>query len=84
MVSAKGRRPIWAIRPLTPDLWPALEDLFGRHGASNGCWCMYWRLGSAYFKRPREENKASFREVVEREARCARNGPLPCKAAASS
>ena len=33
------------IRPLTPDLWPALEDLFGKGGASNGCWCMYWRLG---------------------------------------
>jgi hypothetical protein len=29
------------IRPLTSDLWPALEDLFGEHGAVNGCWCMY-------------------------------------------
>ena len=36
------------IVPLTPNLWPALEDLFGRWGASNGCWCMYWRLGGAY------------------------------------
>jgi GNAT superfamily N-acetyltransferase len=36
------------IRPLTPDLWPALEDLFGKNGACNGCWCMYWRIGSAY------------------------------------
>jgi hypothetical protein len=27
------------IRPLTPELWPALEDLFGKHGACNGCWC---------------------------------------------
>ena len=34
------------IRPLTPDLWPALEDLFGKRGASNGCWCMYWRAGA--------------------------------------
>jgi hypothetical protein len=33
-----------AILPLTPDLWPALEDLFGKWGASNGCWCMYWRI----------------------------------------
>ena len=53
------------IRPLTPDLWPALEDLFGQNGACNGCWCMYGRIGSAYRKRPREENKADFREVVE-------------------
>jgi len=36
------------IRPVTPDLWPALENLFGKWGASNGCWCMYWRLGGAY------------------------------------
>ena len=25
---------------------------------------MYWRIGSAYRKRPREKNKAAFREVV--------------------
>jgi len=55
-----------AIRPLTPDLWPALEDLFGTLGACNGCWCMYWRIGAAYRKRPAEQNKAAFREVVKR------------------
>lgn len=54
------------IRPLTPDLWPALEDLFGRSGASNGCWCMYWRLGPAYRERPREKNKAALRTLVKR------------------
>ena len=54
------------IRPLTPDLWPALEDLFGKSGASNGCWCMYWRIGSAYYKRPREKNKAALRKIVQR------------------
>ena len=54
------------MRSLTPDLWPALEDLFDENGACNGCWCMYWRIGSAYRKRPRRANKAAFREVVER------------------
>jgi GNAT superfamily N-acetyltransferase len=58
------------IRPLTPDLWPALEDLFGELGACNGCWCMYWRIGAAYRRQPREKNKAAFREVVRR-------GPSP-------
>ena len=53
------------IVPLTSDLWPVLEDLFGRSGASNGCWCMYWRIGSAY-KRPRGQNKEALREIVER------------------
>src|SRR5436190_20118919 len=54
------------IRPLTPDLWPALEDLFGENGAVGGCWCMYWRVGRAYRERPPEENRAAFREVVKR------------------
>src|SRR5260221_11084064 len=58
------------ILPLTPILWPALEDLFGEKGACNGCWCMYWRIGNAYRKKPRETNKAAFHEVVKR-------GPAP-------
>ena len=53
------------IRPLTPDLWPALEDLFGKLGACNGCWCMYWRIGGAYRKRSGEKNKAAFHEIVK-------------------
>ena len=55
-----------AMRPLTPDLWPAFTDLFGKNGACNGCWCMYWRIGSAYRHRPRKHNKAAFRQVVKR------------------
>jgi GNAT superfamily N-acetyltransferase len=58
------------IRPLTPDLWPALEDLFGKSGACNGCWCMYWRIGSMYHNRPREKNKKAFQGVVK-------HGPPP-------
>ena len=54
-----------AIRPVTPDLWPALENLFGKWGASNGCWYMYWRLGGAYRGR-REENKETLRKIVKR------------------
>ena len=59
-----------AVRPLTPDLWPQLEELFGPVGACNGCWCMYWRIGSAYTQRPRDENKAAFRKIVTK-------GPAP-------
>jgi GNAT superfamily N-acetyltransferase len=59
-----------AIRPLTPSLWPALEALFGKSGASNGCWCMYWRIGPEYHKRPREKNKSAFRRIVKQ-------GPAP-------
>jgi len=44
-----------------------MEDLFGKHGACNGCWCMYWRLGSAYFfERTREQNRRALRALVRR------------------
>jgi len=69
MAVSKSRMKL-TLRQLTPGLWPALEDLFGKNGACNGCRCMYWRIGSAYRKRPREHNKAAFREVVK-------HGPPP-------
>jgi GNAT superfamily N-acetyltransferase len=53
-----------AIRPLTLELWPALEDLFGRSGASSGCWCMFWRLGPGYYQRPREQNKDALKALA--------------------
>jgi len=58
------------VRPLTSDLWPALEDLFGTLGACNGCWCMYWRIGAEYRKRPREQNRDDFRKIID-------DGPPP-------
>jgi GNAT superfamily N-acetyltransferase len=69
--SRSGRTTIlpcmpFRVAPLTPDLWPALEDLFGKNGACNGCWCMYWRIGAAYRRTPRDKNKAAFREIVKR------------------
>jgi GNAT superfamily N-acetyltransferase len=53
------------IYPLTLDRLPALEDLFGEQRVVNCCWCMYWRIGSDYRKRPREANKAAFCELVK-------------------
>jgi GNAT superfamily N-acetyltransferase len=71
MIAKEGRYLMKLdIRPLTADLWPALEDLFGKNGACNGCWCMYWRIGAAYRKRPREKNRAAFRKIVK-------SGPPP-------
>jgi GNAT superfamily N-acetyltransferase len=58
------------IVPLTPDRWRALEDLFGERGACNGCWCMYWRIGSDYRKLGSKSNKRAFRKVVKQ-------GPSP-------
>lgn len=53
-----------AVRPVMRTSWPALVDLFGSGGASNGCWCMYWVLGAEYHKRPRSENKQQLRSAV--------------------
>jgi GNAT superfamily N-acetyltransferase len=58
------------VRPLTPDCWPALEDLFAECAVCSRCWCMYWRIGAAYRKNPGRTNKETFRRVVTR-------GPAP-------
>lgn len=60
----------WTIRPVTPELWPALESLFNTTGPVGRCWCMYWRIGADYRRQPPEENKAGLQSVVE-------NGPPP-------
>ena len=52
------------VSPVTAEQWPALEDLFGRAGASNGCWCMYWRIGPRYRDRPREDNKRDLERLA--------------------
>jgi GNAT superfamily N-acetyltransferase len=58
------------VEPLTADRWPALTELFGRSGASNGCWCMYWLLGPDYHRRPRDQNEQALRDA-------ATTGPSP-------
>ncbi|WP_022882914.1 GNAT family N-acetyltransferase [Gryllotalpicola ginsengisoli] len=55
----------YQVLPATAPLWPALERLFGRGGASNGCWCMYWLLGPEYHRRDRALNRQALRASVE-------------------
>lgn len=50
------------VRPLTPDLWPAFEDLFGKQGACYGCWCTHFRLPPAV---RRENDRSSNREFIK-------------------
>ena len=58
------------VRELTADLWPALDELFSTQGPVGRCWCMYWRIGAAYRKRPATANREDFHAVVE-------EGPAP-------
>lgn len=54
------------ISPLTPDLWPAFEDLFGKQGACYGCWCTYFRMPPATRRESnRERNKDHIRARIE-------------------
>jgi predicted GNAT family acetyltransferase len=55
-----------AILPLTPDLWPAFEDLFGKQGACYGCWCTHFRLPpAARRENNRERNKDHIKARIE-------------------
>jgi GNAT superfamily N-acetyltransferase len=52
--------------PLTPERWGELEKLFGKRGASGGCWCMWWKQTRAEFDRQRgEPNRLAFKAIVE-------------------
>lgn len=39
--------------PLTTKRWDDMVALFGTHGGYAGCWCMFWRLDRADFKKLR-------------------------------
>jgi GNAT superfamily N-acetyltransferase len=51
------------IEPLTPERWPDLEALFGKGGASYGCWCMFFRRASGEASRA-AENRADLEALT--------------------
>ena len=58
--------PSFQFHPATPERWPDLEGLFGKNGANAGCWCMFWRLDRAMFKKTKGEgNHQILRQIVE-------------------
>jgi predicted GNAT family acetyltransferase len=57
--------------PLTPDLWPAFEHVFGKQGACAGCWCTYWRMPRKQYDEARgTDAKQFFKQRVK-------HGPPP-------
>jgi GNAT superfamily N-acetyltransferase len=55
------------IYPATAERWKDIETLFGPKGAYAGCWCMFWRLDRADFKRLKGEGtKAVLKEMTSR------------------
>lgn len=61
----------FAILPLTPELWTAFEDLFGKQGACYGCWCTYFRLRPAVRK---VTDSAGKKEIIRQRIEA---GPPP-------
>jgi predicted GNAT family acetyltransferase len=55
-----------AFRPLTPDRWDDLVDLFGpERGACAGCWCMWPRVRGVDFKAmTRTARRDAFKAIV--------------------
>ena len=55
-------------RPLTPDDWPVVVELFGANGACGGCWCMWWRRprgGKLWEQKKGRPNRDAFRRLVK-------------------
>jgi GNAT superfamily N-acetyltransferase len=53
------------VEPLTADRWPDLEALFGRGGASYGCWCMFFRRSSTEMASAKSaDNRASLQALA--------------------
>ena len=61
-----------AVKPLTPDTWADLIELFGRPGASiaRGCYCMCYRRSGKHETAPgvsySESNKRALKALVDR------------------
>ena len=52
------------VAPLTPGLWPVLEELLDQGGPAARCWCMAYRVGPAYRRRSADVNRADLHAVV--------------------
>src|ERR1700678_3902755 len=56
-----------SVRPLTPEDWPVIAQLFGANGACGGCWCMWWRVpqgGKQWHESKGAKNREAFRRLI--------------------
>ncbi|HEY3294803.1 MAG TPA: GNAT family N-acetyltransferase [bacterium] len=55
-----------SFKPVSAEVWPDLEALFGERGACGGCWCMYWRISRKEFNAQKGDgNKKAFKKIVK-------------------
>lgn len=60
-----------SVQPLTPELWPDFEALFGPQGACYGCWCTHFRLPPGT---RRQNDRLRNKDVIQRRIEA---GPPP-------
>ena len=54
------------ILPVTPEVWPAVADLFAEGGDPKWCACMYWRVrGLDWTNSTAETNRSAMAAAVE-------------------
>jgi GNAT superfamily N-acetyltransferase len=52
--------------PVTPDRWDDFATLFGKNGACQGCWCMYWRSShKKWLTQSNDFNKAGIKSLID-------------------
>ena len=52
-------------KPLSKNNWEDFVELFGSNGACGGCWCMWWRLNHAEYKKNQGSgNKKKMHKLV--------------------
>jgi GNAT superfamily N-acetyltransferase len=65
-MSDNGSNMTITFNPLTPGRFSDFEKLFGPHGATGGCWCMYWRqTRTQYEDQHGELNHQSMKALVD-------------------
>jgi GNAT superfamily N-acetyltransferase len=56
------------ILPSSPDLWPAIADLFAAGGDPKTCWCQFWRKsGSSWTHATPDDLRADLRGLIGRD-----------------
>lgn len=52
------------IHPVTPERWVDMQQLFGAHGATGGCWCMWWRIPRSEFSKGGASNRQAMERLI--------------------
>ncbi len=56
------------IVPASPDVWPAIAELFEAGGDPKWCWCQFWRKpGSNWSNTTADDNRADLQALVEQD-----------------